>query len=110
MAAIVAPTLTAAVAQSFTPVELTGADTLTAKAGTLFVFNASASPANLVIDGDAGTTVNIAQAGVVDVSGGYTVACPAGQVTQVKLGNISGFLSGDVDVTGGTADMFAWIQ
>lgn len=110
MAVIVAPTITSAVTQSFTPVELTGTDTMTAKKGTLFVFNASASPASIVIDGSAATTVTTAQAGVVNVSAGYTVACPAGQVTRVALGNISAFLSGTVAVTGGTADMFAWVQ
>lgn len=110
MATITRPTLTDAVSQSFAPVELTGTDTLSVKTGTLFVFNASASPANIVIDGDEATTTTTKTAGVVNVAGGYTVACPAGQVTEVNLGTISAFLAGDVAVTGGTADMFAWVQ
>ncbi len=109
MAAIIMPTLDSYGVDSFTPVELTGTDTLTPKQGTLYVYNASVSAVDLVIDGDGGTTVDTPTTGPVDVSGGFTMACPAGDVTKLKLGDISGYLTGDVDVTGGDADVFAWV-
>ena len=108
MAAITKPALDGIV-DSFTPVELNGADTLDVKQGILYVYNTTASPVNLVVDGDGGTTVETSSVGVVDVSGGYTIACPVDDVTRIKLGDISGYLSGTVAVTGGSAGVFAWV-
>lgn len=110
MAAITNPGLAAYGVASFAPVELTGSDTLSVKKGALYIYNTTASPVNIVIDGDEGTTVNTKEVGVVSVASGYTVACPVDQVTRVNLGDISGYLSGDVDVTGGASGVFAWVM
>lgn len=96
-------------ATTVTVTELTGTDTLTDKSGSLYVFNQSASSVDLLIDGDGGTTVNTDKVGAVDVSGGFTLTVAAGALVKQPLGQISGYLSGDVDVTGGTADVFAWV-
>lgn len=110
MAAIVKPSLSNYGVDSFTPVELTGTDTLDVKQGTLYVHNTTAGSVDLLVDGDEGTTVDTDAVGPVDVSGGFTVTCPADQVTKVRLGNISGYLSGAVDVTGGASGVFAWVM
>ena len=111
MAEITKASLTQYGVDSFTPVELTGTDTLasTAKQGTLFIYNTTAGSVNVVIDGDGGATVDTPTAGPVDVSGGFTAACAVDEITKVNLGNIAGYLSGDVDVTGGASGVFAWV-
>ena len=110
MAAITKPALDGYGVVSFAPVELTGTDTLTPKQGTLFIHNTTVGSVNVVIDGDEATTVDTDNAGPVDVSGGFTIACPSDQVTRVRLGDISGFLSGTVAVTGGESGVFAWVM
>lgn len=110
MAVIIAPVQTNDVVQSFAPVTMTASDTMKPKTGALYVFNSTGATVNLTIDGAGGTTVVTPNAGVVSVASGYAVACLAGRVTKVKLGAISGFLSGVVAVTGGATGVFAWVE
>lgn len=98
-----------ALGNSITPVELTGSDTLAQKTGTLYIDNQSASEATINLDGDGATTVNTQGAGIVDLSGGYDVVVAVGEIAIVPLTSIAAYLSGDVAVTGGTTDVFAYI-
>lgn len=97
-----------------TPTDLTGSDTLTynaSKKQTLYINNTTASPAAIVIDGDGATTVRCPGIGAeTDVSGGYTVTVPAGEIHTVQLANIRAYLTGVINVTGGVTGVFAWIQ
>lgn len=99
------------------PTELTGADTLIYKPNVwqvLYIQNETVGAVNIVIDGDTVTEVNYpGQGGPIDNSAGYTIAVPAGEVHAVALHNIKSFLNPDgtvTAVTGGAADVFAWIQ
>lgn len=96
------------------PTALTGTDSLVYKPSVnqvLYVFNTSASPVTVTIDGDGGTTVSPpGLGGTVDVSAGYAIAVAAGTVQAVQLRTISSFLQGVVAVTGGVAGVVAWIQ
>lgn len=92
----------------------TGADTLEYKASVkqvLYIQNESASPANITIDGDTVTTVNLpGQGALTDNSAGYVIAVAAGATRAVELVKIKNFLKGVVNVTGGGADIFAWVH
>lgn len=100
---------TVAFATAVAKTELTGADVLVDKTGTLWIENNSVSPVTINLDGDGGTTVIETGVGVVDVSGGYDVTVEAGEVVPVQLATISQYLRGTVAVTGGTADVFVWL-
>lgn len=107
MASITKQTVSFSTAVTLT--ELTGADTLDSTQGTLWLSNQSGSPVTINIDGDGGTYVTCAGVGVVDVSGGYDIAVADGEIVPVSLATISQFLQGTVAVTGGTADVFAYL-
>lgn len=96
------------------PTALTGADTLVYKPAVnqvLYLYNTTASPVTITIDGDGGTTVSPpGLGGTVDVSAGYAIAVAAGTVQAVQLRSISSFLQGTVAVTGGVAGCTAWVQ
>ncbi|MNQ15158.1 hypothetical protein D3C85_281230 [compost metagenome] len=98
---VVSPTLT------------TGADTFVYKQSAkqvLFIKNDSASPAAIVVDGADGTTIDPGVIGAtINVAPGYTITVPAGQIHCVLLSKIRAFLNGTIAVTGGGADVFAWI-
>lgn len=86
-----------------TPTTLTSSDTITvlaAKKQLLVVSNATGASVTLKIDGDGGTTVNVAGLGPVNVSGGYDIVI-ANNVTQaVVLSTISAYCQGVVTLTG----------
>lgn len=99
------------------PTELTGTDTLVydrTKWQTLYIRNESVGAVNIVIDGDTvGDVFYPGQGGAVNNAAGFTIAVPAGEVHAVALPNIKSFLNQDGTasaVTGGAADVFAWIQ
>lgn len=96
------------------PTALTGADTLNYRRAVnqvLYLYNTTASPVTVTIDGAAGTTVSPpGLGGTVDVSPGYPIAVAAGTVQAVQLRSISAFLQGVVNVTGGVAGVTAWVQ
>lgn len=95
------------------PTELTGTDSLVYNAAavqTLYIRNDTAGVVTLIIDGADVTTVSLpGQGRPIDNSSGYTIALTAGQTRAVVLSSIRNFLSGAVAVTGGAADVFAWI-
>ena len=95
------------------PTQLTGADTLIYKTNvkqTLFIENKSASPVTIVIDGDGVTTVALpGQGGETNNAAGYSIAIAAGEIWALALMQIRNFLKGSVAVTGGAANVFAWI-
>jgi hypothetical protein len=88
---------------------MTSSDTLTFVKGgkqKLILFNTTASPVVITIDGSAGTTVslpaNLGLAGSVSVSAGATVTVPASGTTIVNLDDYAAYLQGTVAITGGT--------
>ena len=93
--------------------ELTGADSLVynpAIIQTLFVRNDSVAPAPIVIDGTLVTTTNLpGQGRPIDNSAGFPMTVEPGVTRGVVLSSIRNFLVGDVSVTGGGADVYAWI-
>lgn len=93
--------------------ELTGADTLVYKPAlvqTLYVRNDSVAPAPIVIDGSQVATVLLpGQGRPVDNSAGFAMTVEPGVTRAVTLSSIRNFLAGTVAVTGGGADVFAWI-
>jgi hypothetical protein len=92
---------------------LTGTDTLVYKPAVnqvLYMFNTTASPVTVTIDGDAGTTISPGgYGGTISVAAGKAIAVAAGTVQAVQLRSISAFLQGTVAVTGGVAGVVAWI-
>lgn len=97
-----------------TPTDLTGADTLVynqSKKQTLYINNTTIGSVTVNIDGDDGATVTCpGLGGTTDVSAGYDIVIPAGELHAVQLANIRAFLSGTVNVTGGVTGVLAWIQ
>lgn len=93
--------------------ELTGSDSLVYNpltVQTLFIRNDSIAPVPIVIDGSLVATVNLpGQGRPVDNSAGFAMTVEPGVTRGVTLSSIRNFLLGDVAVTGGTADVFAWI-
>lgn len=114
MAAIIAVT-TADKLGEFTvaPTTLTGTDSLVYKPNVnqlLTIRNTGGAPINVVLDGDAVTTVNLpGQGRAVNNAAGYTIAVAAGAQVSCMLSTIRNFLAGTVAVTGGTATSQAWI-
>jgi hypothetical protein len=96
-------------------VSLTGADTLNFE-GTqdqeLILYNTTASPVVVNIDGAGGTTVVIPGTGGVtaSVASGLAVTVPANDFQIVRLQNVSAYLQGAVAVTGGVGVVAAIIQ
>lgn len=98
-----------AVAGPFNPTKtiLGASDVLTFTAGTnqmLVMYNITASPVVVTIDGASGTTVSVPGAGAttVSVASGLDVTVPADGFTVVRCDTIPAYLNGVVAVTGGT--------
>lgn len=68
----------------------------------LDLFNTTASPVVVTIDGSGSTTISPpGYGGTIDVSAGKAITVPASSTVYVELGKISAFLQGTVAVTGG---------
>lgn len=101
IASITAPAAGGAFAAALTT--LTASDTITfrpQRKQLLVVRNPTGGSLTLKIDGDAGTTVNVAGVGPVSVAAGYEILIPAGQARAVVLGTISAYCQGVVTLTG----------
>lgn len=96
-----------------TPLVLTGSVTLEYKPvvrQVLYVRNVGVAPVTLVIDGDGVSTISLpGQGKPISNAAGYSVIVGAGQTWAITLSAIRNFLSGVVAVTGGTADVSAFI-
>ena len=82
---------------------LTASDTLTFSASSrqlLVMRNPTGGTLTVNIDGDAGTTVNVAGIGPVTVSAGIGIAIGAGLSQSVVLTTISAYCQGVVTLTG----------
>ena len=85
---------------------LTAADTLAYTAGAsqeLVMYNITASPVVVTIDGSAGTTIVVPNTGgtTLSVASGLAVTVPANGFQVVMLDKVSAYLNGTVAVTGG---------
>lgn len=82
---------------------LSASDTLVYVQGsTLELFNTTASPVVVTIDGSGSTTISpVGYGGTIDVSAGKAITVPASSTVYVNLDSISAFLAGTVAVTGG---------
>lgn len=101
----------------FTPTKtiLSAADTLTytaASGQTLVMYNITASPVVVTLDGDTGTTVVVPNTGGVtlSVASGLAVTVPANGFHVVHLDKVSAYLSGVVAVTGGVGVIAALLK
>ena len=88
-------------------VTLTASDTLTYKPlgnQKLFLYNPTAAPVVVTIDGSGGTTLPVSGiGGTIDVSAGKAITVPANDGVYVVLRVIDAYLQGTtVAVTGGT--------
>lgn len=94
-------------------VELTGTDSLIynpAVVQTLYIRNGSVAPAPIVIDGSLVTNTSLpGQGRPIDNSAGFAMTIEPDVTRGVTLSSIRNFLAGDVSVTGGGEDVFAWI-
>jgi hypothetical protein len=83
---------------------LTASDTITfnsAKVQILLVTNTTAGALTLLIDGDGGTTVNVAGIGAINVAAGKTIIVPATTGSKlITLSTISAYCQGVVTLTG----------
>jgi phage FluMu protein gp41 len=106
MATIASTLMTGTGQRTVTTTTLTASDTFTYVEGSgqiLILRNGTGGPLSPVIDGAAGTTVQVAGIGAVDVSGGYAVDAIADGVTKaIPLDTIKEYLRGTIAVTGGT--------
>ena len=101
IASIVPPSAGGAFASALTT--LTASDTLTfspASRQLLVIRNPSGGSLTLTIDGDGGTTVNVAGIGPVSVSAGIAITIAAGLSQSVVLNSISAYCQGVVTLTG----------
>ena len=84
---------------------LSASDTLVYVSGggqVLELFNTTASPVIVTIDGSASTTISPDGYGsTLDVSAGIAITVPASGTKSVSLDTIYAFLAGTVAVTGG---------
>jgi len=92
----------------FTPTTtvLSASDTLTYTAGSsqdLIMYNITASPVVVTLDGASGTTVAVPGCGAttVSVAAGLAITVPANGFEVVRLDTIPAYLNGAVAVTGG---------
>ncbi len=86
---------------------LGASDVLTYTSGQnaeLIMYNITASPVVVTIDGSTVTTVAVPGAGATTVSlaAGLAITVPANGFTVVRCDTISAYLSGTIAVTGGT--------
>lgn len=106
MADIVATSMLGLGSRAVTITTLGASDALTydrTKAQILILNNVTGGGLTPNIDGDGGTTVPVDGIGAVDVSSGLTLASiGAGDSVAIPLNTISGYLSGTIEVTGGT--------
>ena len=107
MATIIETVLSGQGVVAVTETTLDGAsDTFTYEGGVrqrLILRNATAGALTPVIDGDGATTVTVPGIGQVDVSGGFSVGSIAvGDVVSINTDTIKEYLSGTIDITGGT--------
>lgn len=83
---------------------LTASDTITfnsAKVQILLVTNTTAGALTLLIDGDGGTTVNVAGIGAINVAAGKSIIIPANTGSKlITLSTISAYCQGVVTLTG----------
>jgi hypothetical protein len=82
---------------------LSASDTLVYTPGAMLeLFNTTASPVTVTIDGSGSTTISPSGfGGTVDVSAGKAIVVPASSTVYVNLDSIAAFLQGTVAVTGG---------
>lgn len=98
------------VAGSFTVASIalaTSGDILTYTADTsqeLWLYNTSASPVVVTIDGAGGTTVVVPDTGgtTLSVAAGYTITVAANSFATVALDKIKAFLNGVVSISAAT--------
>lgn len=83
---------------------LTASDTITfnsTKVQILLVTNTTAGALSLKIDGDGGTTINVAGVGAIDVTAGKTISIPATTGSKlITLSTISAYCQGVVTLSG----------
>lgn len=106
MAAIVDTSKQVAGPFTATKTILTASDTLTYTSGAgqeLIMYNITASPVVVTIDGDGGTTVVVPDTGgtTLSVASGLAVTVPANGFEIVQLDKIKAYVAGNVAVTGG---------
>lgn len=106
MPAITATDMTGPLARAMTMTTLNGTDSFTYRAdrrAVLILRNPTGGALSPVIDGDGGTTVNVAGVGSVSVSSGYSVgSIAAGAAVAIPLDTISAYLAGTIAVNSGT--------
>ena len=98
-----------AVLGAFTPTKtvLGASDVITFNSGAnqiLVMYNITASPVVVTIDGSTGTTVSVPGAGAdtYSVAAGLAVTVPADGFKVVRLDTVSAYCQGTVALTGGT--------
>jgi hypothetical protein len=83
---------------------LSASDTITfnsTKVQILLVTNATAAALTLLIDGDGGTTINVAGVGAINVAAGKSIVIPATTGSKlITLSTISAYCQGVVTLTG----------
>lgn len=104
MANIAATTMTGTNgAVTITRTTLTASDVLVNPNGILELYNTTASPVTVTIDGSGATTISPpGYGGTVDISAGKAIVVPASGTVAINLSTISAFLAGTIAVTGGT--------
>jgi hypothetical protein len=82
---------------------LSASDTLVYTPGAVLeLFNTTASPVVVTIDGSGATTISpTGYGGTVDISAGKAITVGASSTVYVQLDSIAAFLAGTVAVTGG---------
>ena len=95
-----------------TETQLDGGDTVELTSGNnfLFVRNASGATANLTLSGSTSTgTKNCPGGGQIDLSTPVPVSVPNGEIHALDLNSVRDFLQGAITVTGGAANIFAYV-
>ena len=99
------------VAGPFNPTKtiLGASDVITFTSSTnqmLLMYNITASPVVVTLDGASGTTVSLASLGLgsttASVASGLAITVPADGFTVVRLDTVSAYCNGVVALTGGT--------
>lgn len=100
---------TATSATNITRTAMTASDTLTFTRGAaqrLILWNTTASPVVITLDGAGGTTAsipaNLGLGGSISVASGVQVTVPADGTTVIKLDDYAAYLQGVIAITGGT--------
>lgn len=95
-------------------ITLVGADSLTytaARDQILYLYNPTGAALTANLDGSNGTNISVPNTGgdVFDVSIGKDVLVASGETQAVRLKDVSAYLAGVVNVTGGVG-LVAWIS